>query len=916
MLPPILVTKFFIPASRPELISRPHLIEQLKIGLHRKLTLISAPAGFGKTTLITEWLHGIQFDSSDENHRISTAWLSLDENDNDPVQFLKYFITALNQIEGVNSDFGAEALNMLQSPQPLPPETIMTALINDIAVTNLNMVLVLDDCHLIDNQAIHDGLSFFIDNQPPMFHLVIATREDPPLPLSRLRARGQLTELRAADLSFTSIEVTEFLTQVMGLGLAAEEITVLEARTEGWIAGLQLAALSMQGRDDTQSFIQSFAGSNRLVLDYLMDEVLARQPDEIQKFLLETALLDRLSGPLCDAVRFGGTETPDNTEGIAKGQHILENLEHSNLFIIPLDEERIWYRYHHLFADLLRQRLKQTQPDQLPEFHQRASLWYAQHGFRVEAIDHALLSADYERAIEMINADDEENYEGVSLLTLQRWLVAIPENLVATHPQMLLLKVWSQFNSGQIDDAEQNLVDVAQLLENVDEPVNPEWATLSGRALAIQAFIASLRGDPAGCAQLARQALDMLPAKEQDWRSVVTLSLGDAYAVQGQMADAQKIRTEALQLGQSAGNPFILLMANLNLAETLWQQGQIVTVIEICERQMQFATDHDLAETPIIGWLLGLWGTALAELNQMEQALVLTRKGVELAERGQDMFYINHSYLCRVRVLFSAGDMAGAESILHELRKFGQNSMLPLWATSQVAAWQARIWLEQDKMTLVSQWETEHELTLDDDIPFAHESEYVALARIWLSQGKSDDAVALLSRLKAAAEIGGRDLQVVELLLVLALAAPAKGDNSQALSLLEKALILGEPKGLIQTFVNEGPPLASLLYAVLQQEIEPAYVQKILAAFPIESQHPSDEKYRQETGWLEPLTDRELEILQYVAEGLTNPKIGARLYLSPNTVKTHLRNIFGKLDVNNRLQAVAKGRSLGIISDN
>jgi len=459
------------------------------------------------------------------------------------------------------------------------------------------------------------------------------------------------------------------------------------------------------------------------------------------------------------------------------------------------------------------------------------------------------------------------------------------------------------------------LVRVAQLLENIEQSENPEWAALSGRALAIQTFIASLRGDPARCIELARQALDMLPAKEEAWRSVVTLSLGDAYAVQGQIAASQKIRAEALQIGQSAGDPFILLMANLNLAETLWQQGKIQAVIEICERQMQFATDYGLAGAPIIGWLLGLWGMALAEPNQMDQALDLTRKGAELAEHGQDMFYINHSYLCRVQVLFSAGDMNGAEAILHKLQKFGQNSMLPMWATSQIASWQTRIWLAQGKMALASQWEIGHELILDGDIPYAHEAEYAALARIWLSQEKLDDAVVLLERLRVAAEVGGRDLRLVELLLLLALAAQAKDDLPRALVLLEKALMVGEPNGLIQTFVNEGPTLASLLYAALQQEIMPAYVQRILAVFPVEASQPSEANRAQENGWVEPLTDRELEILQYVAEGLSNPEIGDRLYLSTNTVKTHLRNIFGKLDVNNRIQAVAKGRTLGIISD-
>jgi LuxR family maltose regulon positive regulatory protein len=909
MSAPILLTKLFVPAVRPELVSRPHLIEQLNHGLDRKLTLISAPAGFGKTTLATEWLLS---QGDDASSPFFVGWISLDDGDNDGVRFLTYLITALNRIPGLESEIGSGALAMLQAPQPPPPETILIALINEITLLSEKIVLVLDDYHLIDSHPVHDSLNYLIENLPSQLHLVITTREDPPIQISRLRARGQLTELRAIDLRFTLSETAEFLNQVMGLNLSAEDIAALANRTEGWIAGLQMAAISMQDSQDVAGFIESFTGSHRYVLDYLIEEVLEQQTEEIQNFLLQTAILERLTGSLCDAVRFG---YPKTVTGQENSREILEMLEHANLFIIPLDNDRFWYRYHHLFADLLQQRIKQTKSDQLPELHRRASNWYAQQGFRTEAIDHALHCADYERAIELINADEDGNYEGVSLLTLQRWFMAIPDKFIATNPQILLLKAWTQFNSGQIDDAEQNLLNVAQLLENADHPANSEWAMLSGRVLAIRSFIASLRGDSARCAQFARQALDILPEKEQSWRSVVTLSLGDAYAVQGQMAAAQQIRAEALQLGQSAGDPFILLITNLNLAETLWQQGQIKAVVEICEHQMQFATEHDLTETPIMGWLLGLWGIALAEMNQIEPALDLTRKGAELAERGQDMFYINHSYLYRVRVLFSVGDLAGAEAILQELRQFGQNSMLPLWSISQAAAWQVRIWLEQDKINLVSQWEAANKFTLDDDISYTHEPEHVALARIWLSQGKLDEAVELFERLRSTAEIGGRSLRVVELFLLLALAAHAKDDTPQALTLLEQALILGEPNGLIQTFVNEGPALASLLYAALQKDIEPAYVQRILAAFPVETPQLSGTESPQESGWLEPLTDRELEILQYVAEGLTNPDIGNRLYLSTNTVKTHLRNIFGKLDVSTRTQAVAKGRILGILSD-
>ena len=913
MSSPILVTKLFIPPTRSEIVSRPRLLEQLNNGLNRKLILISAPAGFGKTSLVTEWLNTIQVDpNGGKQDELKVAWLSLDEHDNDLVRFLSYFITVLNRIEEIEVDLGKEALQMLQSPQPLPPETILTSLINDVAVTQIKVLLVLDDYHLIETQAIHEALNFLIENQPPQLHLAITTREDPPLHLARLRASGQLFEIRATDLCFTSEEVAEFLNQVMMLGLKAEDIAVIEARTEGWIAGLQLAALSMQGRDDMHHFIQSFAGSNRLILDYLLDEVLELQSAEILNFLLKTSILDRLYGSLCDAVRFGSAETRGNTEDNATGQHVLEKLEQSNLFIIPLDEERCWYRYHHLFADLLRLRLRQTQPDLLPELHLRASQWYEQQGNRIEAIDHALHSTDYVRAIELIDTNIEGNYESVALSTLERWLTAIPDNLITSNPQMLLLRAWYQFNTGQIETADQNLMDAAHLLENADQFTNPIQEALAGRALAIRSFIASLRGEFAGSVQLAKHALDLLPETEQAWRSGVTITLGEAYAAEGQMAAAQQVRTEALKLSQSAGNPYIIMIANLNLAETLWQQGEIMTVLEICEHQVQFATEHDLAEAPIIGWLLGLWGASMAELNQVEKALELTHKGAEIAERGQDMFYLSYSYLYWVRVLFLAGDWPAVDALLQTMARIDSFAH---WVMPQISAWQVRIWLAEGKLDDAAQWLNDNSPSIDGDLPYVYEADYVAVARILLVQKQFDAAVDLLTRLQDVAEAGGRYLRVIELLLLLALTAQARDDLPQALSFLDQALQLGESRGMIQTFVIEGPALARLLYTALQQDIEPSYVQRILAAFPVEAPQELKAGPSEETDWLEPLTDRESEILQLIGEGLTNKEISSRLYLSTNTIKTHLRNIFGKLGVNNRIQAVARGRALGIFVD-
>jgi LuxR family maltose regulon positive regulatory protein len=916
MSAPILATKLFIPVSRPEHVPRAQLIEQLNSGLHGKLTLLSAPAGFGKTTLVTEWLNHLKRDSDDKNlEEIKTAWLSLDDHDNDPVRFLTYFITALNRIEEGGVEFGQEALNMLQSPQSLHPETILTALINDIAVINIKMVLVLDDYHLIDTETIHEALNFLIENQPSQFHLVIATREDPLLSLSRLRVRGQITELRAADLCFSSAEIAKFLNQVMGLDLKAADIAVLETRTEGWIAGLQLAALSMKGKGNTGDFIQSFAGSNRLVLDYLIDEVFEQQSTELQTFLLQTSILDRLTGPMCDAVCFNGSETRGSSKETASGQEILEILERANLFIIPLDDERCWYRYHHLFADLLRQRLQQRHPELMPKLHQRASVWYADQGLGEAAIDHALRGADYKGATALIDQYVGGNYEQISSVTLQRWLAAFPVDLLCSQPQLCLLQAWNQFTSGQLVAADQSLQTVAKLLKVEDQISNWEQNALNGRAAAIRSFVASYSGNLLGTIKFAQQALEVLPADESSWRSAAQIALGDAYAAQGKMNAAHQIRSEALELSKLSEDPYIQMIANLNLAETIWQQGNAKQVGEICARQEQFAEKQGLADTTIMGWLYGLWGEALAEGNLLDQALAYTQKGVKLADARQDVLYICYSKLHRVRVLFSAGDLDAAETTINEMEQAALECDLPQWATSQIAAWQVRIWLAQGNLEAATSWVIDRGLTPTDEIPFWTEVEYIAMARVWLAQGQVAEIGAVLDQIQVAAEIGSRYLRLIEIYLLQALVTQTMGELSPALTFLEQALRLAESKGIIQTFVDEGSALAQLLYVAVKQEIAPAYVQRIIAAFPVETEPQKVTQPSQDDEWVESLTERETEILQHIAEGLTNPEIGNRLYLSANTVKAHARTIYSKLGVNNRTQAVAKGRTLGIISD-
>jgi LuxR family maltose regulon positive regulatory protein len=919
---PLLKTKLYIPPVRPELVSRPRLIERLNAGLHRKLTLISAPAGFGKTTLVSEWVQAM----GGATPPIAVAWLSLDESDNDPTRFLAYFVATLQTIE---ASIGKGALSALESPQPPPTEGILTSLINEIAAIPDRIVLVLDDYHLIEAQPIHDALTFLLRRLPPQMHLVIVTREDPPLPLARLRARGQLTELRAAELRFTSSEAAEFLNQVMGLDISAENIAALETRTEGWIAGLQLAAISMRGHDDATSRIKSFTGSNRFVLDYLVEEVLDQQSESVQTFLLQTAVLDRLTGSLCDAVRFGGAKSPSSSLGTADdGQATLEMLERANLFIVPLDDERRWYRYHHLFADLLRQRLRQNQPERVPTLHTRASKWYEQNGLIDEAIDHALRAEDSERAVYLIEQHVDTIWAHGEYPKLRRWLVGLPDELVLSRPQLSIFRAWELFANGQSDAAERFLqaaelaydpsIDQASETESQsqDQPSCSSGLRVRGRAAAIQAWMAAYRRhNISGLIQHLRQALEYVPDQDLDWRGALAITLADAHAFRGDMRAAYQARLEALKVCEAAGNTYLFMYNSAKLALNLKAQGRLLQVQELCQQRVRFANESGMSKTAVVGWLLAIWGEVLAEINDLDGALDLVEKSIELTERGGDVGMLGWSCLCLTRVLFSKGDMAGAEEIVQKMDKVARESIVPTWIMNLNAAWQSRIWLAQDKLEAAAQWVRERGLEPDKAPTHVSAFEYIALARILIAQGRWDETTRLLQRMLEAAEVGGNTTRVIEIMMLQALAFQAGGDTTRAMDALERALTLAEPEGFIRIFVDEGPPMARLLYEALARGIAPDYARRLLAAFPMPEpeQDGSPDTQAPESDLIEPLSERELEVLQLIAEGLTNPEIASRLFLSLHTVKTHARNIYGKLGVHNRTEAVTRAMALGVL---
>lgn len=908
----ILATKLFIPAAPQELVARPRLIERLNQGLQHKLALISAPAGFGKTTLASEWANILQQDRMNE---FRVCWLSLDEKDNDPTRFLTYMIAALNRGSGTDPDSFLGALDLLHSPQPPPIEIVLFQIINDIAASPHRIILFLDDYHLIDSPAIDDVLSFLLGNAPPQFHLVITTREDPQFPTSRLRAGGQITDIRAVDLRFEPSEAAAFLNRVMGLNLAADDVALLETRTEGWIAGLQLAAISLQGREDPGGFIKSFTGSNRLVLDYLIEEVFENQAPEIQDFLLRTSCLDRLCGSACDAL----TET--NT-----GQENLEMLENANLFIVPLDNQRHWYRYHHLFRDFLRSSFLQSQPDSAASLHKKASDWFKQNGLIDEAIDYALQADDFEKAIDLIESIADAVWIKGEHNKLEDWLDAIPREILRNVPNLCIFHASSLFSAGHHEKAENILQSVEQKI-NYQEIANPdrekelsisdEHRSMVGRIAAIRVMMGFYRGvPPSQLIQTAKLALKYLPDEDLPWRSFVAHPLADAQIFIGDIPEAFRTRVEAIEISKAAGNNFLLMMGYLKLAIVLRYQGQIHQVLDLCDEQLQFSTASGMSNPVAIGLLNAIWGEALAENNDLSGALSKATKGLELAERGGDIAVIGWSYICLVRVLCSRGDLRGAEEIINLMKTTTQEHTIPPWIESMLIARQIRIWIARGDHHRAARWANQLRLSPNTEINNQNELEYLALARLYRARNQQEEALQLLNSMLMTIKKYGWTSREIEIGIQIALSYEDMKETDQALDALEEALNLARPTGYLRTFVDEGQPMEYLLQKALSRGIAPDYTSRILAAFKADAERLATLQAgtTSSSALVDPLSEREIEVLQLIASGLKNREIAERLYLSLNTIKVHTRNIYGKMGVNNRTQAVTRARELGLLS--
>jgi LuxR family maltose regulon positive regulatory protein len=841
MSTPILATKLYLPPSRPKVVLRPRLVERLNEGLHGILTLLSAPAGFGKTTLVSEWVASCQR---------PTAWLSLDEGDNDPTRFLAYFVAALQTIA---PDLGKGVLGALYSPQPPREpsgrEAMLTVLINEIATIPDNFVLVLDDYHVLDAKPVNDALIFLLEHLPPQMHLVITTREDPQLPMARYRARGQLTELRAADLRFTPDEAAKFLNEIMGLDLSADEVASLEARTEGWIAGLQLAALSMQGRQDVAGFIKAFAGEHRYIVDYLIAEVLQRQPKRVRNFLLQTSILRRLSGPLCNAVT-----------GQEEGNAILEDLERGNLFVVPLDDTRHWYRYHHLFADVLRAHLMQEQPDRVPTLHRRASEWYEQNDLPSDAIHHALAAADFERAADLVervwSAMDRSRQSAIWL----SWVKALPDELVRARPVLSVGYAWALLDGGKLETAAARLRDAERWLdapsdtsERPEVPVSKMVVVDEAEFRALPATIASARayhalatGDVPSTVTYARRALDLLPEGDYLRRGIPASILALAYWASGDLEAAHRSFADAMASFQMAGNVLFAITGTHVLADIRMAQGRLQEAFNTYQRSLQLATELD---EPV------LWGTAdlytrLSELycewGDLEAATHHLLRSKELGEQALLPRWRYRWCIAQARIKEAHGDLDGALDLLDEAERLYVRGPVP--DVRPIAALKARVWVAQGRLAEALEWTREQGLSVEDDLSYLREFEHITLARMLIARYKDEqeahlieEAMTLLERLLRAAEGGGRTGSIIEILVLQALARAAQGNIPLALAPLERALTLAEPEGYVRLFVNEGALMAHLLSAAAARGMMPDYTGKLLAALEAEEQKSEDE---------------------------------------------------------------------------
>jgi LuxR family transcriptional regulator, maltose regulon positive regulatory protein len=893
---PLLTTKLHMPRASNQIVQRTLLDERIAQGMNGALTLISAPAGFGKTTFLSDFL---------ARNSMQVAWLSLEAEDNDLVRFLTYVIATLQSLD---QEIGRTSLPLLHSSPLRTTEPILSLLINDLESRKLpRFALVLDDYHVIEDPAIHRALTFLLDHLPAQMHLIIAARADPPLPLARLRGRGQLCEVRAADLRFAREEAQAYLYEIMHLDLTASDVALLQKRTEGWIAGIQLAALSLQGRTDVSEFLSAFSGSHRFVLDYLSEEVFSQQPATVQSFLLHTCILDRMNSSLVNAV----TELTD-------GQAVLERLEHANLFVVSLDDRREWYRYHHLFAEALRSRLRQEQPELIPELHRRASRWYEQHGYLDEATQHTLAGSDYAVAARLIEQIARQALRSQGRFsTLLRRMEALPRAWLDTHPQLALLYAWIVVSSGvrPWSDLEPWLQETHEALP----PHYPQTNEFAGEVAAIRTLAAAATEEYSRVIELSGQSLTLLP--ENHWtRGLMLLYQGSAFLSLEQVDEAIVTLEQAVAFNEADVSRQHVLVSKSRLAHAYATSGQLHRAMQLYQEVLQQEQNQ---QAPLRSILMAHGGLSdlFREWNDFSSALFHLDAGLELDRYIGGLLAMTWAiYLPLARVQLALGKQEEAFASLSHIAEAARSSS-SAYSTALISAWQARFHLACGNIEAPTRWAREqglniHALPADlTDLTYT-EMTAMTLARLAIGQERAEAALPLLDHLFSQAEKTHRTTSALELLLIQALAYETIGQREKALTLMKQAIQRAEPEGYIRLFLDEGPLIGKLLLNL--QEISPqlAYLDLLLAAFPEqETRRPKDDgkSLAQSQSLIDPLSQRELEVLRLIAAGASNEEIARQLVIATSTVKRHVSNIFGKLEVSNRTQAVTRAQSLGLL---
>ena len=917
----LLTTKLASPPLRTRLVERRRLFQKLDQAAECGFVLVSAPAGYGKSTLLSAWL---------KQAKHPAAWLTLDEADNDPARFLSYLAAALRRIE---PQAGEALENSLQSASLPAVDILLTPLVNQLAEIERLFWLVLDDFHVVHSQAVHQIVSFLVEHRPPALHLVLATRADPPLPLSRLRARSQMVEVRLADLRFSSQETEEFLNKITGLKLNREELSLLETSTEGWAAGLQMAALSLQDREDPGTFIRSFSGENRYILDFLFEEVFQRQPAEIQSFLLQTSILELLSAPLCQAIA-----SQENC------QVILETLERNNLFLIALTDEKKWYRYHYLFRDLLKSRLKQSFPELLPTLHQRASLWYAAERDLESAIRHALAAQDYEltaRQIEQVmHRLDQQNQQ----VLLSSWMSNLPPQVLESHPWLCIQRAWGDYWMGRRGMEEEWLLLAENALAQNPALAETERRHIQGHIATVRAHAAIVAEDIPRVLEMANQSLALLP-DDDEMRGETAIALGAAYWALGDAARSEQAFRTGKTAALEANYPTMVVGPTCYAGIQQVKQGRLQEATATFQDGLRLAALPDGRETSIAGFPNVRLGDVQRERNELQSAGEHLQRGIKQCQQFGQPDVLGDAYACLARYQLAIGDLAGMHETMQKADRLAQQAKLDPFILTWLDACRIRAWLIENELDAAMRWAQNSGLGLDDPLSYLHDLPHQNLARVLVAQSTltgstaaGGQAAALLQRLRWAAQQAGWVHEEIHILIMQAINEHSRGETQAALHSLADALSLAEPGGYVRVFLDEGEFLKELLKVLarlLQNgadedlkrvgvHLQPdersrlaKYAAKLMAAFgaqaaPREPDKPVSRLYASPL-LVEPLSEREMDVLRLLAQGCSDKKIAETLVIAPETVHKHLKNMYGKLDVHSRTEALARARDLSLL---